>query len=470
MTNTHTRQTQLCATLSLAGVACFVTFALHEQWMGWAFDVIGRWGRLASLTLFLSVFLGLILNQQEDATTRQYRRFLLLLVSCVPHFMGHLFTWGMRPHLLMAVSFVLAGLCLGGECKTAFRQLDIWSPEPLVPSGGSLLGAALVWLLCSATAPYIGAATTSLLFAIFVVYWSVQSDPLRSHMVSFAWGCVPAFVIGLAFAQPPFLHTPKHIPLSQHTARGKTYFVERQKSVGTLFVRGPYTEYFASEDRRFGESLVHPALLQTRAQARVLLIGGEDGSALREILHFANVKSVIQIVLLPTKYELFRSHPLLRAQHQDVFRDPRVQTYFSKNIKRSSHIVCQYRASFDAIIHQTAAHKDWDMYATHTWLKTLGAALRKGGRLTWDAGPFLDRRWYACWIQRCKDAGFTTYPYRSFGLDIRWTYVWMSKDKISPTMFLPSKANTYVTPKIYKQLFSFPPDVRLHCPSSAYIH
>jgi len=82
---------------------------------------------------------------------------------------------------------------------------------------------------------------------------------------------------------------------------------------------------------RYHEPLVHPALLAHPHPERVLLIGGGDGGALREILLHDTVKRVDFAELDADIVSFSRKH--LIHIHQGAFDDPRVQTTFGDGRK-----------------------------------------------------------------------------------------------------------------------------------------
>src|SRR5262249_46160335 len=88
---------------------------------------------------------------------------------------------------------------------------------------------------------------------------------------------------------------------------------------------------FASADEyRYHEALVHPALLAaTRARGqgprRVLVLGGGDGLALRELLAHRSVEGVTLVDLDPAMTDLGRSFEPLARINERAFEDPRVQ-------------------------------------------------------------------------------------------------------------------------------------------------
>lgn len=70
---------------------------------------------------------------------------------------------------------------------------------------------------------------------------------------------------------------------------------------------------FSSRDEyRYHEALVHPGMSTLPGARRVLVLGGGDGLAVREILKYPQVESVTLVDLDPAMTQLFSTAPLLR--------------------------------------------------------------------------------------------------------------------------------------------------------------
>jgi spermidine synthase len=90
-----------------------------------------------------------------------------------------------------------------------------------------------------------------------------------------------------------------------------------------LFLNG-HLQFSSADEYRYHESLVHPALLAHGAPQRVLVLGGGDGLALREILKYQTVREVTLVDLDPGMTQLSRNFPLLAKANENAFADPRV--------------------------------------------------------------------------------------------------------------------------------------------------
>ncbi|MCT2589710.1 spermidine synthase [Streptomyces sp. N2-109] len=78
------------------------------------------------------------------------------------------------------------------------------------------------------------------------------------------------------------------------------------------------------DEERFHEALVHPAMAGG-SRARVLILGGGDGLALREVLGYQEVRSVTVVARDPQLVSLARTDPGLSRLNGGAFGDPRVQ-------------------------------------------------------------------------------------------------------------------------------------------------
>ncbi|HIV58861.1 MAG TPA: polyamine aminopropyltransferase [Candidatus Stackebrandtia faecavium] len=80
---------------------------------------------------------------------------------------------------------------------------------------------------------------------------------------------------------------------------------------------------FAEHDEyRYHESLVHPVMAPHPKD--VLILGGGDGLALREVLKYDDVENVTLVELDPAMTELGSTDSRLTALNKDAFEDPRV--------------------------------------------------------------------------------------------------------------------------------------------------
>ncbi|GHB70159.1 polyamine aminopropyltransferase 2 [Streptomyces cirratus] len=176
---------------------------------------------------------------------------------------------------------------------------------------------------------------------------------------------------------------------------------------GRLRVSG-YDEY------RYHEALVHPAM--TGPHARVLVLGGGDGLAAREVLRYPDVASVTVVELDPGVVRLARTDPMLSELNGAAYQDPRlgVVTQDAFNWLRSPAA----RDRFDVIVSDLpdpGITPSTKLYSQEFY-GLAARALRPGGRIAVHAGPLATRpRTYWTVEATLRAAGLRTAPYSAGG-------------------------------------------------------
>src|SRR5438552_3373534 len=100
--------------------------------------------------------------------------------------------------------------------------------------------------------------------------------------------------------------------------------VTRGPSGFHLFLNGNL-QFSSADEYRYHEALVHPAMSLAGTPRRVLICGGGDGLALREVLRYPSVQQVTLVDLDPKMTSLSRAFPALADLNRHSFSDPRVR-------------------------------------------------------------------------------------------------------------------------------------------------
>ncbi|MFI7324383.1 polyamine aminopropyltransferase [Streptomyces rubiginosohelvolus] len=168
----------------------------------------------------------------------------------------------------------------------------------------------------------------------------------------------------------------------------------------------------ARDEYRYHEALVHPAMNGPRA--RVLILGGGDGLAAREVLRYGDVRAVTVVELDPAVTRLARTDPALSELNGHAFRDPRLTVVGADAFPwlRADH------GRYDVVISDlpdpgiTASTK---LYSAEFY-GLVTEALAPDGRLVVHAGP-LGARPQTFWTVEAsvRAGGLATRPYRISG-------------------------------------------------------
>ncbi|MFF9869367.1 polyamine aminopropyltransferase [Streptomyces sp. NPDC013953] len=168
------------------------------------------------------------------------------------------------------------------------------------------------------------------------------------------------------------------------------------------------------DERRYHEALVHPAM--RGRHARVLILGGGDGLALREVLRYRDVESVTVVELDPGVVRLARTDPALSRLNGGAYGDARVRVVHGDAFRWLRGAA--EPGVYDVVVSDlpdpgiTASTK---LYAEEFYALA-ARALADGGRLVVHAGPMASRP-HTYWTvdATLRAAGFTTRPYCAQG-------------------------------------------------------
>lgn len=90
-----------------------------------------------------------------------------------------------------------------------------------------------------------------------------------------------------------------------------------------LYINGN-TQFSSIDEKRYHDLLVHPVMSVAPQIANVLILGGGDGLALRDVLKYKGVKTVTLVDLDPGMVEMAKTVDVMRKLNEDSFHDARV--------------------------------------------------------------------------------------------------------------------------------------------------
>jgi spermidine synthase len=236
-----------------------------------------------------------------------------------------------------------------------------------------------------------------------------------------------------------------------------------------LFLNG-HLQFSSRDEYRYHEALVHPGMASVSAPVRrVLVLGGGDGLAVREILRDPGVQEVVLVDLDPEMTRLFRDRDDLAALNDGALRSPRVRIVNADAFTWLRE-PAGAKDSYDfAVVDfpDPSNHSLGKLYTT-TFYRALAARLAPGGAFVVQAtSPLFARRSFWCVVRTLEAAGLHALPYHayvpSFG---EWGFVLAAARPLAA----PARVREglrFLDAATLPGLFAFPPDMGPPPPDAA---
>lgn len=217
-------------------------------------------------------------------------------------------------------------------------------------------------------------------------------------------------------------------------------------------------QFSSSDEYRYHEALVHPAFALLENPERILVLGGGDGLAVREILKHPSVKEVVLVDLDPQMTRLGTENPLLSELNQGSLRSAKVHV-----VNEDALIwLGEGNDRFDACFVDFPDPHNFSLGKLYTtrFYGLVAERLAPGGAVAVQAtSPLMARRSYWCIQRTLEAAGFSVRPYHalvpSFG---EWGFALAMKHPFDPpTSVLPGLRS--LDPAALGALFVLGPDM-----------
>ncbi len=262
------------------------------------------------------------------------------------------------------------------------------------------------------------------------------------------------------------------------------------------------TQFSSVDEAIYHEHLVHPVMAMIPDHQRVLILGGGDGLALREVLKYNDVRSVVLVDLDPVMTEIASTNPIFIQLNNDVFADARVHVqlsnaitsagkrpvfvetgeYYTEGRKKGQPItervttvdvinldadkfVSEIPGYYNVIILDFPDPNTIELaklYSKEFYLKLKGRLAENGMIVVQATSPYHARESYLCIQRTIEAAGLNTLPYHdnvpSFG-DWGWFLGWRS----IPVEIVNRKTKSiefnvdtrYLTPEVFQASLVF---------------
>ena len=247
-----------------------------------------------------------------------------------------------------------------------------------------------------------------------------------------------------------------HVLYSETSAYQRVVVTASRAGV-RLFLNGNL-QFHSRDEYRYHEALVHPALSAAGAPRRVLVLGGGDGMAVREILKYPSVERVTLVELDPHMTQLFSTLPLLRGLNDDALLSPRVAIV---NADAFSWLE-QHDEMFDAIVVDFPDPTNFSIgkLYTKTFYELIDRHLSASGyAVIQTTSPLIARKSFWTVATTLEAAGLAIAPYHahvpSFG---EWGFIIASRRPFKAPAALPPGLR-FLDVAGLSALFDFPPDM-----------
>jgi spermidine synthase len=222
-------------------------------------------------------------------------------------------------------------------------------------------------------------------------------------------------------------------------------------------------QFNSNDEYRYHEALVHPALTAAKSPRRILVLGGGDGLAVREILRYSSVESVTLVDLDPEMTSLPEHFAPLAKLNGHSLADSRVRI-----INQDAFLWVQEPGElFDAAVidfPDPGTFSIGKLYTTR-FFRLLKARIAPTAAVAVQCtSPLVAPQAYWCIIHTLEAAGFSVHPYHvtvpAFGV---WGFALATPQPSS----LPIELSAEVAPHLrfldraaLAGLFEFPNDLR----------
>lgn len=234
----------------------------------------------------------------------------------------------------------------------------------------------------------------------------------------------------------------------------------RGKSDVRLFLNGNL-QFASIDEYRYHEALVHPVMAAAPRHEQILVLGGGEGLALREILKHPDVGQVTVVDLDPAVVELGRTHPLVRELNGGSLDDPRVKVVNTDAFK----FVEDAETLYDVVIADLPDPNNASLSRlySHEFYALLRRHLAKSGVMVTQAtSPYFARKAFWTIVETMRGAGLHVHPYHayvpSFG---DWGFVLAADRPLAPETLKVTVPTRYLDDELLRGLFTIEKDLRV---------
>lgn len=237
--------------------------------------------------------------------------------------------------------------------------------------------------------------------------------------------------------------------------------ITQQPDEFRLYLNGAI-QFSSRDEYRYHEALTHIPLQQLDKVEHVLLLGGGEGLAAREILKYEELISLKIIDIDPAVTKVSNKLNLLKDLNQGSLEDAKVEVLHEDAFAFLKQDTKQY----DAIIIDLPDPSNESLarlYSSAFYKLCLSRLTSDGIVCTQATSPELSKKAFWCIASTMYHSGFAyTYPYHinipSFG---NWGFIMAKNNPTFIDQLRPEIEYAYLENELLKHIFYFPKDARL---------
>ena len=225
-----------------------------------------------------------------------------------------------------------------------------------------------------------------------------------------------------------------------------------------LFINGNL-QFSSVDEARYHEALVLPVMEQNPTVSNILVLGGGDGLAAREILKYPQVKKITLVDLDAAMTKVFRSSAHLRQLNNNALNHPKLQIinadaaqWLEKNQQKYDAIIIDFPDPSNFSLGKLYSVPMYRMVARHL--------NSHGNIVVQSTSPYFAPNAFWCIVTTLETAGFKTLPYHvyvpSFG---EWGYVMANTDGKFTIPDHYRVSTRFLDVDSTKAMFAFPKDM-----------
>jgi spermidine synthase len=328
------------------------------------------------------------------------------------------------------------------------------------------LGASLLFPLL--LVPKLGLVRGSLVFGILnagVALWSTwlfrEQLPRRHALRVTAMIVLGLLGVGLYAGEQAIAAADDNlysdeIILSRQTSYQRIVLTRWRDDV-RLYLSS-HLQFSSRDEYRYHEGLVHPLMASLPWARRVLILGGGDGLAAREVLKYPQVEQIVLVDLDPEMTKLFATHEYLKGLNGGSLTDRRM-----KVVNADAFVWLEENPEmFDAVIIDFPDPTNFSLGKLYTtaFYRLLGHHVAEHGQIVVQStSPLFARQSFWCIVETLEAAKFVTRPYHvyvpSFG---EWGFILAGRKAWEAPEKLPADLK-FLTLENLRSLFEFPLDM-----------